>query len=61
MAMKADAMERAEALLKKAEAAGCKPHLEGNWVVFRPSLPVDLILDAGPLGGELVKLVGKQP
>lgn len=42
--------EKTEAFLAKAREAGCTPSIQGNWVVFTPTLPVNLILEIGDLG-----------
>lgn len=49
--------ERARALLEKAKEAGCAANVEGNFVVFRPPLPVNLMLEAAELGDELTELL----
>lgn len=50
--------ELAKELLRKAKEAGCVPTKEGEWVVFRPPLPAELLLDASKLGNEIAELVG---
>lgn len=49
--------ERAAEVLRQAKELGCTPSKEGSWVVFRPPLPVDLILEASELGNEIAALV----
>lgn len=49
--------ERAQALLTKAAELGCEAKLQGNWVMFSPPLPAELILEAASLGNELAALV----
>ena len=53
-----DKIERAKLLLDEAEKSGCKPKLNGNWVVFTPPLSVDLLMEASDLGEELATLIG---
>ena len=45
--------ERAKALIEKARALGCEPVVQGSWVVFKPPLPVDLLLEASEIGDAL--------
>jgi hypothetical protein len=47
-------LERAKALVEKARALGCEPTVQGSWVVFKPPLPVDLLMESVDLGDELV-------
>ena len=50
-------LQQAAEIVGKAEALGCKPELQGDWVVFRPPLPVDLLMLAMNLGNELAEVV----
>jgi hypothetical protein len=49
--------ERAKALLEKADELGCVATRKGNWTVFTPPLPIDMLMEATELGDELDKLV----
>lgn len=47
----------AETLIAEAEALGYVPTLQGDWVVWPPALPVELILRAMPLAGEIARIL----
>lgn len=49
--------ERAAALLAKARNLGCVPTIEGSWVVFRPPLPVDELMEATSVADEIAELL----
>lgn len=48
-------IDRAREVLRKANEIGCVASISGNWVVFKPPLPVDLIIESGDLGEALAK------
>ncbi len=47
----------AETLIAEAEALGCVPALQGDWVIWQPPLPVELILRAMPLANEIARIL----
>ena len=50
-------IDRARALLRKAESAGHVATVEGHWVVFRPPLPLNLLMEASELGDALTAAI----
>lgn len=53
--------ERAAAFLTKARDLGCVPTVDGSWVVFRPPLPADVMMEALGLGDEIAELLKADP
>ncbi len=52
-------LERARAIIEKARSLGCEATVQGHWVVFKPPLPVDLLMDSVDLGDELVEALSE--
>lgn len=55
--MKTSKIVRAKALLLEVQANGHVPMIEKNWLVFRPPLPLDQLMEASELSNELVSLL----
>ncbi|MCU8057771.1 hypothetical protein L5L78_15975 [Shewanella sp. SM34] len=49
--------ELAKQFLQRAEALGIKASIKGNWVVWQPVLPVEMLFEVPPISNELFKLV----
>lgn len=49
--------ELAKQFLQRAEALGIKASIKGNWVVWQPVLPVEMLFEVSPISNELFKLV----
>lgn len=47
----------AQDVLDRAAELGCKPTIQGNWVVFKPPLPADLILHASVVSDQIARLL----
>lgn len=52
--------DEAKAFLELARDRGCVAALSGNWVVFSPPLPVELVLQAMPLSEEMASILAEQ-
>jgi len=50
-------MEQAAKLIERAQQVGCHATLEGNWVVWRPALPVDLLMESMDVNAEVAEIV----
>lgn len=48
---------RAAALLEKAAKAGCVATLQGNFTVFTPPPPIELMMESIELGNELAAIL----
>ena len=51
--------ERAREILRKANELGCAASISGSWVVFKPPLPLDLIIESSDLGDALAKALSE--
>lgn len=47
-------MNKEKSFLEKAKQQGFTPTLQGNWVVWKPTLPTDLMLGAMKLNQDKV-------
>ncbi len=54
---KTSKVELAKEFLQRAEALGIKASIKGDWVVWKPVLPVEMLLEVPPISNELFKLV----
>lgn len=49
--------ELAKEFLQRAEALGVKASIKGDWVVWKPVLPAEMLLEVPPISNEIFKLV----
>ncbi|WP_088211483.1 hypothetical protein [Shewanella sp. Shew256] len=49
--------ELAKEFLQRAEALGIKASIKGDWVVWKPVLPAEMLLEVPPISNEIFKLV----
>ncbi|WP_133179002.1 hypothetical protein [Shewanella decolorationis] len=49
--------ELAKEFLQRAEALGIKASIKGDWVVWKPVLPAEMLLEVPPISNELFKLI----
>lgn len=49
--------ELAKQFLQRAESLGIKASIKGDWVVWKPVLPVEMLLEVPPISNEIFKLV----
>tara|TARA_R100000687_G_scaffold83707_1_gene89636 strand:+ start:5723 stop:5893 length:171 start_codon:yes stop_codon:yes gene_type:complete len=48
-------MSEASDFIRSAKAIGCEPRLDRSWVVWKPPLPVEMLLDATRLSDEIAE------
>ncbi len=49
--------ELAKQFLQRVESLGIKASIKGNWVVFQPVLPVEMLFEVPLISNEIFRLV----
>lgn len=57
----ADKVKKAFEIIERAKQAGCHPSLEGDWLVWKPCLPIDILMEAVDLNTEIAAILNSNP
>ncbi|MFT6550529.1 MAG: hypothetical protein ACJA1I_000557 [Zhongshania marina] len=53
-------MSEAKDFIRSAEAIGCKPQLDGEWIKWQPPLPAEMLKDAVRLSDKIAAELGDE-
>jgi len=48
---------QAERFIAEAQAIGCTPSLKGDWVVWQPPLPTEMLMRSMPINNEIAAIL----
>lgn len=52
-----DKFQEAISVIERARKAGCVATITGDWVVWKPALPIDILMDAVNVNKEIAEIV----